>query len=66
MTPGDVLDVQRSVYEGVADPHHAQVEGPNQPCLICGLPTTQVRSYVKGPDGLPLKAVPETLYRVAR
>jgi hypothetical protein len=53
-------------YEGVADPHHARVEGPGQPCLICGLPTSQVRSYVKGPDGAPLKPVPETVYRVAR
>ena len=53
-------------YAGIADPHHAKVSGPGQPCQVCGLPTAHVRAYVKGPDGLPLKAVPETVYRVAR
>jgi hypothetical protein len=53
-------------YAGIADPHHAKVSGPGQPCQVCGLPTTHVRAYVKGPDGMPLKAVPETVYRVAR
>lgn len=53
-------------YAETAEAHHARVTGPNQPCLVCGLPTTHVRAYVKGPDGLPLKVVPETVYRVAR
>jgi len=47
-------------------PHHARVAGPGQPCPVCGRRTTHVRAYVKGPDGMPLKAVPETVYRVAR
>lgn len=53
-------------YAGNAELHHAKVAGPGQPCLVCGLPTTHIRAYVKGPDGLPLKAVPETIYRVVR
>jgi hypothetical protein len=53
-------------YAGAFEPHHARVTGPGQPCQVCGLPTTHVRAYVKGPDGLPLRAVPETVYRVAR
>lgn len=51
---------------GGEQPHHARVTGPGQPCLACGRRTTHVRAYVKGPDGMPLKAVPETVYRVAR
>lgn len=51
---------------GGEQPHHARVAGPGGPCLVCGRRTTHVRAYVKGPDGLPLKAVPETVYRVAR
>jgi hypothetical protein len=47
-------------------PHHARVDGPGQVCLVCGRRTTHIRAYVKGPDGMPLKAVPETVYRVAR
>jgi hypothetical protein len=35
-------------------------------CSVCDARITHVRAYVKGPDGLPLKAVPEKLYRVAR
>jgi hypothetical protein len=46
--------------------HHARVAGPGQSCLVCTRRTTHIRAYVKGPDGLPLKAVPETVYRVAR
>jgi hypothetical protein len=51
---------------GGEQPHHARVTGPGGPCLVCGRRTTHVRAYVKGPDGMPLKAVPETVYRVAR
>jgi hypothetical protein len=47
-------------------PHHARVDGAGQVCLVCGRRTTHIRAYVKGPDGAPLKAVPETVYRVAR
>lgn len=53
-------------YEGIAPSHHAKVTGGDRHCAVCGLLTTHVRAYVKGPDGLPLKAVPETVYRVAR
>jgi hypothetical protein len=53
-------------YEHLAKPHHAKVTGGGRHCLVCGLPTTHIRAYVKGPDGLPLKAVPETVFRVAR
>jgi hypothetical protein len=47
-------------------PHHARVDGPGGCCLTCGRRTTHIRAYVKGPDGMPLRAVPETVYRVAR
>jgi hypothetical protein len=35
-------------------------------CVTCGERVARIRAYVKGHDGLPLKAVPETVYRVAR
>jgi hypothetical protein len=54
-------------YSAVAQPHHAvPLDGNREHCAVCGLRITRVRAYVKGPDGLPLKPVPETVYRVAR
>lgn len=42
-------------------------EGDPGHCAVCGRRISkQVRAYVKGPDGMPLKAVPETVYVVAR
>jgi len=35
--------------------HHAKPPAPKRPCAVCGVRTTRVRSYVKGPGGLPLK-----------
>lgn len=45
--------------------HQAEPEGQFKICRICKLGTTHVRAYIKGPDGLPLKAG-RTLYRLAR
>jgi hypothetical protein len=52
-------------YSATAERHHAVSLGGDR-CAVCGTRITRVRAYVKGPDGLPLKAVPETVYRVAR
>lgn len=54
-------------YSAVAAPHHAvPLDSDNGRCAICRTRITRVRAYVKGPEGRPLKAVPETVYRVAR
>lgn len=54
-------------YSAVAAPHHAvPLDGDSGHCSVCRTRITRVRAYVKGPDGRPLKAVPETVYRVAR
>lgn len=54
-------------YSAVAAPHHAvPLDGDRAHCAVCRTRITRVRAYVKGPGGLPLKAVPETVYRVAR
>jgi hypothetical protein len=56
-------------YEGRADAHQARVSkgaGAALHCLTCGVPVTRIGPYVKGPAGMPLKAVPETVYRVSR
>lgn len=54
-------------YSAAAAHHHAvPLDGDNGYCAVCRTRITRVRAYVKGPDGLPLKAVPETVYRVAR
>ena len=42
-------------YEGPQ--HHAKVA--DGMCTVCGARCTHIRAYVKGPDGAPLKAVPE-------
>jgi hypothetical protein len=50
--------------------HHraapASEPGSVRHCAVCGGRITYVRSYVKGPEGLPLKAVPKVLYNVSR
>lgn len=53
--------------DGETPHHHAKVD-PAYPglCATCAAKITRVRAYVKGPEGLPLKVVPETVYRVAR
>ena len=37
--------------------------GPS--CAVCETRITRIRPYVKGPDGLPLRAI-EHVYRLAR
>jgi hypothetical protein len=44
--------------------HHAKPPAPKQPCAACGIKTTHVRAYVKGPEGLPLKSA-DRVFRVA-
>jgi hypothetical protein len=44
--------------------HHAKPRAPKRPCAVCGVRTTHVRSYVKGPEGLPLRSA-EKVFRVA-
>jgi hypothetical protein len=44
--------------------HHAKPPAAKKPCAVCGIKTTHVRSYVKGPEGLPLKSA-EKVFRVA-
>jgi len=46
-------------------PHHAKPAAAGQPCAVCGVRTTHIRAYVKGPDGLPLKPS-AVVYRVGR
>jgi len=48
-------------------PHHAIPDrGAGDPvCMTCHVRITRIRPYVKGPDGLPLRAV-EHVYRLAR
>jgi hypothetical protein len=50
--------------------HRARVDrregGPVKHCVVCGGRVTHIGSYVKGPNGLLLKSVPETLYNVSR
>lgn len=54
-------------YSAAHGPHHAvPMEGDKGHCAVCRTRITRVRAYVKGPSGAPLKAVPETVYRVAR
>jgi hypothetical protein len=54
-------------YSAVTGPHHAvPLDGDKEHCAVCRTRVTRIRAYVKGPDGLPLKPVPETVYRVAR
>jgi hypothetical protein len=45
--------------------HEAMPEGPHAPCQVCGLPTTPVGAYIKGPPGKPLR-VNRKLYKVDR
>jgi len=54
-------------YSAVTGPHHAvPLDGDRDHCAVCRTRITRVKAYVKGPDGLPLKPVPETVYRVTR
>lgn len=53
-------------YVGPAKPHQAKVTGAEQVCAVCEWPVTRVRAHVKDPAGLPLKVVPETVYKVSR
>jgi hypothetical protein len=50
--------------------HRAQFDrregGPVKHCVVCRGRVTHIGAYVKGPNGLPLKSVPETLYNVSR
>ncbi len=50
-------------YEGPR--HHAVTEGGDKHCATCQGRTTYVRAYLKGPDGLPLRAARQ-LYKLAR
>jgi hypothetical protein len=52
-------------YSASHKPHHA-VRGPDGRCAVCGSRLAHVRAYIKGPADKPLKAVPETLFRVSR
>lgn len=54
-------------YSATHERHHAvPMDTDKDHCAVCWARITRVRAYVKGPEGLPLKAVPETVYRVAR
>lgn len=55
-------------YGDIAHPLGAlPAEGDPGRCAVCGKRISkQVRAYVKGPDGMPLKAVPEKVYKVSR
>lgn len=54
-------------YPASEAPHHAKVfPGDREHCTVCKGRVAYIRAYVKGPDGMPLRAVPETVYRVAR
>lgn len=53
-------------YASQAESHQAKVTGAEKVCAVCGIRVTHVRAHVRGPEGLPLKAVPETVYRVSR
>ena len=53
-------------YAGRHESHRAKVAGADKHCEVCGGRVTHVRTHVRGPEGLPLKAVPETVYRVSR
>lgn len=54
-------------YSAVAEHHHAvPIDKDREHCAVCGTRITRVKAYVKGPEGLPLKPVPETVYRVTR
>lgn len=55
-------------YGDVAHPQGAvpSEEDPSR-CAVCGRRISkQIQAYVKGPDGMPLKAVPEKVYKVSR
>lgn len=45
--------------------HHAVASKPGGPCEVCGTRTARVRPYIKGPEGLPLRAH-DILYRLSR
>jgi hypothetical protein len=45
--------------------HEARPLGPGRKCVTCGLPTTHVGAFIKGPPGKPLKN-PQKLYRLVR
>jgi hypothetical protein len=48
--------------------HHESkpyMDGETRRCRVCGSRLTYIRPYIKGPDGLPLRAT-DTLYKVAR
>lgn len=53
-------DCREAGYEA----HHAKPSAPKRPCAVCGMKTTRVRSYVKGPEGQPLK-LDAKVFRVA-
>jgi hypothetical protein len=53
-------------YAGAHPLGAVPLDGDKDHCAVCGRRITRVRAYVKGPDGLPLKPVPETVYRVVR
>jgi hypothetical protein len=46
--------------------HKAEPAGPGKECAVCGLGTTPVSTYLKGPTHLPIKARRRKVYRVAR
>jgi hypothetical protein len=57
----------RHIESYTGNPHHAIPDrGEGDPvCVTCHRRITRIRPYVKGPDGLPLRAV-EHVYRLAR
>jgi hypothetical protein len=61
-----VVQAHERHLAGHGDSVHRGVPVAGGCCAVCGGRLAHVRAYVKGPDGMPLKAVPETLYRVAR
>lgn len=58
-------------YAGLAESHRAKpdlayrVQG-HILCAVCAARITRIRPHVNDPAGMPLKVVPETVYRVAR
>jgi hypothetical protein len=55
-------------YRPAYGQHEARgyMDGEVRRCRVCGGRTTFVRPYIKGPDGLPLKAPAGELFKVAR
>lgn len=52
--------------ERPADGHHAIASGTGKHCTACAQELTWVRAYLKGPDGLPLRASDKTVFKLAR